>query len=133
MSPGAALAQTAPAPADAPPADSNAIGDIVVTAQKREEKLQKTPAAVQVIGVPDARYGEELMAWIKVKPGSVPPNAATIREVCTGRLAHYKIPRYVHIPDEFPMTVTGKVGKVEMRESAIGLLGLEDAAAIEHA
>jgi fatty-acyl-CoA synthase len=100
-----------------------------------EEFLYAHPAIadVQVIGVPDARYGEELMAWIKVKPGAEAPTTASIREFCTGRLAHYKIPRYVHITDEFPMTVTGKVRKVEMRESAIDLLGLHAEAAVEHA
>ncbi|MCU1501659.1 MAG: AMP-binding protein, partial [Ilumatobacteraceae bacterium] len=100
-----------------------------------EEFLYGHPAVadVQVIGVPDARYGEELMAWIKVNPGAAPPTVESIREFCTGRLAHYKIPRYVHITDEFPMTVTGKVRKVEMRESAIELLGLHEAAAVRHA
>ena len=100
-----------------------------------EEFLYAHPAIadVQVIGVPDERYGEELMAWIKVKPGAEAPTAETIRAFCTGRLAHYKIPRYVHITDEFPMTVTGKVRKVEMRTSAIDLLGLHAAAAVEHA
>jgi fatty-acyl-CoA synthase len=100
-----------------------------------EEFLYAHPAVadVQVIGVPDERYGEELMAWIKVKPGAEPPTAETIRAFCTGRLAHYKIPRYVHITDDFPMTVTGKVRKVEMRASAIDLLGLHAAAAVEHA
>jgi len=79
----------------------------------------------QVIGVPDAKYGEELMAWIRMRPGAEPLTATTVREFATGQLAHYKIPRYVHIVDEFPMTVTGKVRKVEMREQSVGLLGLE--------
>jgi fatty-acyl-CoA synthase len=70
----------------------------------------------QVIGVPDARYGEELMAWVRLRPGAAPLTAESLREFCRGQLAHYKIPRYVHIVDEFPMTVTGKVRKVEMRE-----------------
>jgi fatty-acyl-CoA synthase len=56
-----------------------------------------------------------------------------LREFCTGKLAHYKIPRYVHIVDEFPMTVTGKVRKVEMRARAVELLGLEDVASMPHA
>jgi fatty-acyl-CoA synthase len=72
----------------------------------------------QVIGVPDAVYGEELMAWIRLRTGAAPLTAASLREFCSGQLAHYKIPRYVHIVDEFPMTVTGKVRKVEMREMA---------------
>ncbi|MGJ6963825.1 AMP-binding protein [Streptosporangium sp. G11] len=79
---------------------------------------------VQVIGVPDPRYGEELMAWIVMRPGAVPLTAEAVREFCAGRLAHYKIPRYVHLVDGFPMTVTGKIRKVEMREDAVRLLGL---------
>ena len=78
----------------------------------------------QVIGVPDARYGEELMAWIRLRPGATPITAESLREFCTGKLAHYKIPRYVHITDEFPMTVTGKVRKVEMREKSVEILRL---------
>jgi fatty-acyl-CoA synthase len=100
-----------------------------------EEFLYAHPsiADVQVIGVPDPRFGEELMAWIRLRDDAQPVTADDIREFCSGRLAHYKIPRYVHIVEEFPMTVTGKVRKVEMRESAIELLGLQDAAAIKHA
>jgi fatty-acyl-CoA synthase len=78
----------------------------------------------QVIGVPDARYGEELMAWIRLRPGAQPLTADKLREFCQGKLAHYKIPRYVHITDDFPMTVTGKVRKVEMREKSTEILGL---------
>ncbi|MEV0945799.1 AMP-binding protein [Rhodococcus sp. NPDC049939] len=77
----------------------------------------------QVIGVPDARYGEELMVWIRMKEGTTPLNAATVKEFCNGELADYKIPRYVHVVDEFPMTVTGKVRKVEMREQSLDLIG----------
>jgi fatty-acyl-CoA synthase len=77
----------------------------------------------QVIGVPDAKYGEELMAWIRMRPGAAPLTAEAVRAFCGGQLAHYKIPRYVHIVDEFPMTVTGKVRKVEMRERAAEILG----------
>ncbi|MDH6279110.1 AMP-binding protein [Prescottella agglutinans] len=76
----------------------------------------------QVIGVPDAKYGEELMVWIRMREGAAPLDAGTVREFCTGRLAHYKIPRYVHLVDEFPMTVTGKIRKVEMRELSIELI-----------
>jgi len=79
----------------------------------------------QVIGVPDARYGEELMVWVRLRAGAAELTAGSLREFCTGRLAHYKIPRYVHIVDEFPMTVTGKVRKVEMRERATEILGLD--------
>jgi fatty-acyl-CoA synthase len=87
----------------------------------------------QVIGVPDARYGEELMAWIRMREGTTPLTAEAVREFCSGKLAHYKIPRYVHVVDEFPMTVTGKVRKVEMRERAVTLLGLEATATTRHA
>ncbi|MCB8909523.1 AMP-binding protein [Rhodococcus rhodochrous] len=76
----------------------------------------------QVVGVPDAKYGEELMAWIRMREGAEPLDAESLRAFCTGKLAHYKIPRYVHVVDEFPMTVTGKVRKVEMRQQAIALL-----------
>ncbi|MFC0451111.1 AMP-binding protein [Rhodococcus jostii] len=77
----------------------------------------------QVIGVPDAKYGEELMVWVRMKDGATPLDAAAVKEFCTGKLAHYKIPRYVHVVDEFPMTVTGKVRKVEMREQSLDLIG----------
>ncbi|MDV6282728.1 AMP-binding protein [Rhodococcus jostii] len=77
----------------------------------------------QVIGVPDAKYGEELMVWVRMKDGTEPLDAAKVREFCTGKLAHYKIPKYVHVVDEFPMTVTGKVRKVEMREQSLDLIG----------
>ncbi|WP_167326767.1 AMP-binding protein [Rhodococcoides fascians] len=76
----------------------------------------------QVIGVPDAKYGEELMAWIQLRDGAAPLDSDAVRQFCDGRLAHYKIPRYVHVVDEFPMTVTGKVRKVEMRERSLGLI-----------
>ncbi|MGW6410566.1 AMP-binding protein [Streptomyces vinaceus] len=79
---------------------------------------------VQVIGVPDAKYGEELMAWVRMREGAPPLTAEAVRAYCDGRLAHFKIPRYVHVVEEFPMTVTGKVRKVEMRETAACLLGL---------
>ncbi len=76
----------------------------------------------QVIGVPDEKYGEELMAWIQLRDGAAPLDLDAVRQFCDGRLAHYKIPRYVHVVDEFPMTVTGKVRKVEMRERSLGLI-----------
>ena len=79
----------------------------------------------QVIGVPDARYGEELMAWVRLREGVNHLTAEAVREFATGKLAHYKIPRYVHVVEEFPMTVTGKVRKVEMRETSVELLGLQ--------
>jgi fatty-acyl-CoA synthase len=79
----------------------------------------------QVIGVPDVMYGEELMAWVRLRPGASALTAEDLRSFCSGQLAHYKIPRYVHVVDEFPMTVTGKVRKVEMRERAVEILGLD--------
>jgi fatty-acyl-CoA synthase len=78
----------------------------------------------QVIGVPDAKYGEEICAWIRMKPGRPALDADAVRAFAKGKLAHYKIPRYVHIVAEFPMTVTGKVRKVEMRDETVKLLGL---------
>jgi len=78
----------------------------------------------QVIGVPDPKYGEELMAWVRLRAGAEPLTVQALREFCGGQLAHYKIPRYLHIVDEFPMTVTGKVRKVEMREQARVILGI---------
>jgi len=77
----------------------------------------------QVIGVPDAKYGEELMVWVQMREGADDLDADSLRAFCTGKLAHYKIPRYVHVVDEFPMTVTGKVRKIAMREQAIELIG----------
>jgi fatty-acyl-CoA synthase len=87
----------------------------------------------QVIGVPDPTYGEELVAWIRLRPGAKPLTIEALREFCTGRLAHYKVPRYLKLVDEFPMTVTGKVRKVEMREVSIADLGLGAAATIQTA
>ena len=94
-----------------------------------EEFLYSHPDILdaQVIGVPDAKYGEELMAWIKLRQGAAPLSAESLQAFCRGKLAHYKIPRYVHLVDEFPMTVTGKVRKVEMRTLSATLLGLGDA------
>jgi fatty-acyl-CoA synthase len=93
-----------------------------------EEFLYTHPDIVdaQVIGVPDERYGEELMAWIRLRPGATPLDAEAVRAFCTGRLAHYKIPRYVHLVDDFPMTVTGKIRKVQMRAEAVEILGSAD-------
>ncbi|GAB3567535.1 AMP-binding protein [Arthrobacter alkaliphilus] len=90
-----------------------------------EEFLYRHPAIqdVQVIGVPDAKYGEELMACIILKPGAA-LDLDDVQEFCRGKLAHYKIPRYVDIRETFPMTVSGKVRKVDMREEAIARLGL---------
>ncbi len=95
-----------------------------------EEFLYTHPDVVdaQVIGVPDVKYGEELMAWVRLRDGAPELSAEAVREFCTGKLAHYKIPRYVRVVDEFPMTVTGKVRKVQMRTESIELLGLAPAA-----
>ncbi len=79
---------------------------------------------VQVVGVPDEKYGEELCAWVRMRAGAEPLDADAVRAFATGRLAHYKIPRYVMVVEEFPMTVTGKVRKVEMREVSTARLGL---------
>jgi fatty-acyl-CoA synthase len=89
-----------------------------------EEFLYSHPDVqdVQVIGVPDEQYGEELMAWIVLRPGASALTAEDVRTFATGRLAHFKIPRYVHLVDAFPITITGKVRKVEMREMAVQLL-----------
>jgi fatty-acyl-CoA synthase len=93
-----------------------------------EEFLYTHPSIedVQVVGVPDARYGEELCAWVKLRPGSE-LTAEQVREFCTGKIAHYKIPRYVRVTESFPMTVTGKVQKFKMRETSVAELGLEAA------
>ncbi|MEW2583485.1 AMP-binding protein [Streptomyces virginiae] len=91
-----------------------------------EEFLHTHPDVldVQVIGVPDPKYGEELMAWVRMREGAEPLTADAVRAYCAGRLAHFKVPRYVHVVEEFPMTVTGKVRKVEMRQEALRLLEL---------
>ena len=93
-----------------------------------EEFLYTHPdiADVQVIGVPDPKYGEELMAWIVMRQGAQPLTAEGVRTFCQGRLAHYKVPRYVHVVDGFPMTVTGKIRKMDMRADAAQILGLAD-------
>ena len=99
-----------------------------------EEFLYGHPdiADVQVIGVPDERYGEELMAWIIPRAGAT-LDSDQLREFCHGKIAHYKIPRYLKLVDEFPMTVTGKVQKFKMREQAIDELGLGASASIRTA
>jgi fatty-acyl-CoA synthase len=96
-----------------------------------EEFLYAHPAIkdVAVIGVPDAKYGEELCAWIVPHEGKA-VDLDAVRAFCQGKIAHYKIPRYVLIVDAFPMTVSGKIQKYKMREASIGRLGLEDAATI---
>ncbi len=100
-----------------------------------EEFLYTHPDVVdaQVIGVPDERYGEELMAWVRLREGAEPLTPEALREFCAGKLAHYKVPRYVKVVESFPMTVTGKVRKVEMREVSVEELGLQSAAGIRNA
>ncbi len=96
-----------------------------------EEFLYAHPAVkdVAVVGVPDAKYGEELCAWIITRENAT-VDLASIQEFCKGKIAHYKIPRYVKIVEAFPMTVTGKIQKYKMREASIADLGLEAAAKI---
>jgi fatty-acyl-CoA synthase len=92
-----------------------------------EEFLFRHPKieAAQVVGVPDQKYGEELCAWVKLKPGDS-ANAEDVQNFCRGQIAHYKIPRYIKFVDAFPMTVTGKVQKFVMREEMIKELGLSE-------
>ena len=90
-----------------------------------EEFLYRHPkiADVQVVGVPDRKYGEELCAWVKLRPGET-ATAEEIQAFCRGQIAHYKIPRYVRFVDAFPMTVTGKVQKFMMRQEMMRELGI---------
>ena len=90
-----------------------------------EEFLYRHPKIqdVQVIGVPDPRYGEELCAWVRLRDGER-VTADEIRAFCEGRIAHYKVPRNVKFVDAFPMTVTGKIRKFLMRQQMIDELGL---------
>jgi fatty-acyl-CoA synthase len=99
-----------------------------------EEFLYTHPDVIdaQVIGIPDIKFGEEIMAWVQLREGST-LTEDELTEHCRGKIAHFKIPRYIRFVPEFPMTVTGKVQKFKMREMAISDLGLQDAAAIESA
>ncbi|RIK37045.1 MAG: AMP-binding protein [Chloroflexi bacterium] len=99
-----------------------------------EEFLYRHPKIrdVQVIGVPDEKYGEEVMAWVILKPGEG-ASEDELREFCRDKIAYYKVPRYWRFTDSFPMTVTGKVQKYKMREMAVADLHLERAAAIRTA
>jgi fatty-acyl-CoA synthase len=99
-----------------------------------EEFLYTHPkiSDVQVIGLPDAKYGEEIMAWVRVKPGEQ-VTGEELQEFCRGQIAHYKIPRYYKFVDAFPMTVTGKIQKFLMRQQSIEELGLQSAASIQTA
>lgn len=93
-----------------------------------EEFLYQHPAVqeVQVFGVPDDRYGEELCAWIQVRVGES-LSEADVKAFCQGQIAHYKIPRHIRFVDGFPMTVTGKVQKFVMRERMATELGAKEA------
>ncbi len=93
-----------------------------------EEFLYTHPSIedVQVVGVPDEKYGEELCAWVKLRPGAE-LTEEDVRGFCAGKIAHYKVPRYVRFTEDFPMTVTGKVQKFKMRETSVAELGLEAA------
>jgi fatty-acyl-CoA synthase len=99
-----------------------------------EEFLHTHPAIAeaQVVGVPSVKYGEEVMAWVRIRAGAT-ITPAELTAFCTGTIATFKIPRYWKITDEFPMTVTGKIQKFRMRELAIAELGLTDAAAVRTA
>ena len=85
---------------------------------------------MQVIGVPDHKYGEEVCAWIRVRDG-VTVTAEELREFCRGQIATYKIPRYIRFTSEFPMTVTGKVQKFKMREITVAELALARVTEVE--
>jgi fatty-acyl-CoA synthase len=89
-------------------------------------------ADVYVVGVPDTKYGEELCAWVKVKPCQT-ISEQEVRDFCKGKIAHFKIPRYVMFVDDFPMSVTGKIQKFRMREDSIKVLGLVEASHVETA
>ena len=99
-----------------------------------EEFLYTHPAIrdVQVVGVPDEKYGEQVMAWIQLEPGASLSEDDVI-DFCKGTIAHYKVPRYVMMTEEFPMTVTGKIQKFKLRDDAIEAFGLADAASIKMA
>jgi fatty-acyl-CoA synthase len=105
-----------------------------ISPREIEEFLYTHPAVgeAQVVGVPSAKYGEEVMAWVRLRPGE----SVTCEELsayCRGRIATFKIPRYWKFVESFPMTVTGKVQKYRLREMAIGELDLGHDAAIRTA
>jgi fatty-acyl-CoA synthase len=99
-----------------------------------EEYLYTHPdvSDVQVIGVPSTRYGEEVMAWVRLREGAA-LTTDDLDAYCRGKIATYKIPRYWKLVDGFPMTVTGKIQKFKMREQAVEELGLQAEAAIKMA
>jgi fatty-acyl-CoA synthase len=99
-----------------------------------EEFLYAHPKVgdVQVVGVPDSKLGETVAAWIRLKPGTA-ASEDELREFCRGRIAHYKVPQYIRLVDEFPMTVTGKIQKFRIRQAEIELRGLSAMAMSETA
>jgi fatty-acyl-CoA synthase len=99
-----------------------------------EEYLHAHPAVldVQVVGLPDERYGEEVCAWVRLRPGAS-LTEEQLKDHCRGRIAHYKVPRYVVFVDEYPTTVTGKVQKFRLRELGVERFGLRRAAGVETA
>jgi fatty-acyl-CoA synthase len=99
-----------------------------------EEYLHTHPAVldVQVVGLPDERFGEELCAWVRLRPGENLTEEG-VKEYCRGKIAHYKVPRYVVFVDEYPTTVTGKVQKYRLRELGVERFALGKAASVETA
>lgn len=97
-----------------------------ISPREVEEFLYTCPgiSAVQVIGVPDRKYGEQVAAWVKLEQGAT-LSPEQIREFCQGKIARFKIPHYIKFVEEFPLTITGKVQKYKMREIAVKELGLE--------
>jgi fatty-acyl-CoA synthase len=105
-----------------------------ISPREIEEFLYTHPAVgeAQVVGVPSAKYGEEVMAWVKLRAGES-VTGDELSAYCRGRIATFKIPRYWQFVESFPMTVTGKVQKYRLREMAVEELGLEQAAAVRTA
>jgi fatty-acyl-CoA synthase len=106
-----------------------------ISPREIEEFLHSHPDIrdVQVIGVPDPHLGEEVMAWIQLRPGACEIDVTALQRFAKGKLAHYKIPRYVRTLEQFPMTASGKVRKVELRDRAVLALELQQAAATRFA
>ena len=117
-----------------------AIKDMVIRggeniyAREIEEFLFSCPRIldVQIVGVPDLKYGEAVAAWVKLKPGAA-LTLEDLKQFCKGKIAEYKIPRYLKVTSDFPMTVSGKIQKFKMREISIQEFGLQQAAKTETA
>src|SRR5262249_61049276 len=99
-----------------------------------EEFLYTPPAVtdVQIVGLPDEKFGEEVCAWIRLKPGQA-LTEDDVKSFCRGKISHYKVPRYVVFVEEYPTTVTGKVQKFKLREMGVQRFQLQKAASIETA